>query len=122
MSAQQVTEGDSQTTLSNNTFTKTGYTFSSWNTEADGSGTTYESTALASNVYNGTTLYAQWKPNTYTISFDAKDGQGTMNSMTATYDKPAILPPVHTLSRDITLQAGQLIRTEQVCNTLTAIN
>lgn len=92
MSAQQVTEGDSQTTLSNNTFTKTGYTFSAWNTEADGSGTTYESTALASNVYNGTTLYAQWKPNTYTISFDAKDGQGTMNSMTATYDKPAILP------------------------------
>lgn len=92
MSAQQVTEGDSQASLSQNTFTRTGYTFSSWNTAADGSGTTYESTALASSVYNGTTLYAQWKPNTYTISFDAKDGQGTMSSITATYDKPAILP------------------------------
>lgn len=92
MSAQQVTEGDSQASLSQNTFTRTGYTFSSWNTAADGSGTTYESTALASSAYNGTTLYAQWKPNTYTISFDAKDGQGTMSSITATYDKPAILP------------------------------
>ena len=91
MSAQQVTEGGNTTSLSENTFTRAGYNFLNWNTAADGSGVTYESDAVASTVPNGTTLYAQWKPNTYTISFDAKDGNGTMGSITATYDKPVTL-------------------------------
>ena len=46
-------------TIKDNTFTRESYVFSGWNTEADGSGTSYqpgESFAATSNV----TLYAQW--------------------------------------------------------------
>ncbi|HNB37152.1 MAG TPA: S-layer homology domain-containing protein, partial [Anaerolineales bacterium] len=47
------------TTLTNNTFTRTGFTFTGWNTAPDGSGTAYTDGA----TYNFTadlTLYAQW--------------------------------------------------------------
>ena len=48
--------------LNANTFTRSGFTFTGWNTAADGSGTSYENQAsypFASSV----TLYAQWCPN-----------------------------------------------------------
>lgn len=92
MNAQQITEGDTSTTLTANAFTKTGYTFTGWNTAADGEGTSYGADAVASTVPNGTTLYAQWTPNTYTISFDANGGEGTMADISATYDTPVTLP------------------------------
>jgi uncharacterized repeat protein (TIGR02543 family) len=44
-----------------NTFTRTGYTFTGWNTAADGSGTAYAAGAAIVNVQADTTLYAQWK-------------------------------------------------------------
>ena len=92
MTTQQVTEGDKTTTLTANTFTKTGYTFNRWNTAADGNGISYGADAVASTVSNGTTLYAQWKANTYTIQFDGGSGaSGSTASVTATYDQPATL-------------------------------
>ncbi|MFT5627688.1 MAG: hypothetical protein ACI92X_000924, partial [Dokdonia sp.] len=45
--------------LANNTFTNTGFTFNSWNTAANGSGTTYADGASYSFFAN-VTLYAQW--------------------------------------------------------------
>lgn len=48
-----------QATLATNSFTKTGYSFSGWNTLADGSGTAYADAATAT-FSNDTTLYAQW--------------------------------------------------------------
>ncbi|MBV7392412.1 InlB B-repeat-containing protein [Enterococcus sp. ALS3] len=54
--------------LITNTFTKTGYTFTGWNTAADGSVTTYtdgQSVTNLTTASGGTvTLYAQWKANT----------------------------------------------------------
>ena len=47
-------------------FTRTGYTFSSWNTAADGSGTTY---AVGAKVDADVILYAQWTINKYTLSY-----------------------------------------------------
>ena len=47
------------TALSANTFTRSGYTFSGWNTAANGSGTAYADGASFSFSAN-TTLYAQW--------------------------------------------------------------
>ena len=50
-------------TIATNTFTRDGYTFSGWNTAADGSGTSYAdggSITLNANV----TLYAQWAAET----------------------------------------------------------
>ena len=81
---------DQSAQLTANAFTRTGYTFAGWNTIRDGSGSSYADEASVTNltsVENGTaTLYAQWTPNTYTISFNANTGTGTMNSQSATYD------------------------------------
>ncbi len=58
-----------------NGFTKTGADFDSWNTKADGSGTTYK--AGDKHTFKETdsdlTLYAQW---TYTVTFDPNGGNG----------------------------------------------
>ncbi|MBR1582518.1 MAG: InlB B-repeat-containing protein [Spirochaetales bacterium] len=50
---------NTETALSANTFTRTDYAFSSWNTKADGSGTTYADGASVS-LDSDITLYAQW--------------------------------------------------------------
>ena len=82
MSSQTVTEGQA-TKLKANTFTRTGYTFTGWNTKANGSGTSYSDGAYAT-FYGNTTLYAQWQLNTYTLSFDSNGGSGSMSSQTVT--------------------------------------
>lgn len=58
MSSQTVTEGQA-TKLRANTFTKSGYSSTGWNTKKDGSGTSYRDGAYAT-FYSNTTLYAQW--------------------------------------------------------------
>lgn len=67
---------DTDVTLTANTFTKTGYTFDGWNTAPAGTGTSYTDGANVSNLtaVNGATvtLYAQWMPNQYTVSFDTQ--------------------------------------------------
>ena len=64
---------DKSFNLLTNTYKKTGYTFTGWNTEADGSGTAYENAATVKNLTseNGgkVYLYAQWKANEYTVKF-----------------------------------------------------
>lgn len=97
MNAQTIGATDTTTTLTANTFTKTGYTFDKWNTKADGTGTNYAAGATGAGANGHTTLYAQWKPNTYTISFNGGSGDsgstvsGSTTSVTATYDQPATL-------------------------------
>ncbi len=66
--------------LSSNTFTREGYTFTGWNTKADGKGTGYADGAIV-NFSANTTLYAQWTQNPV-ITFDANDGKGTMGAQT----------------------------------------
>ncbi|MCX6752260.1 MAG: SBBP repeat-containing protein [Candidatus Nomurabacteria bacterium] len=57
--------------------TKTGYTFSGWNTAANGSGTAFiGSTAVVADV----TVYAQWTINSYTLTYTA----GSHGSITGT--------------------------------------
>ena len=57
------------TALTPNAFTRAGFTFTGWNTSADGTGTAYadgqDATGLATEADNGktVTLYAQWKIN-----------------------------------------------------------
>jgi len=94
MTEQTVTDGDKTTTLSTNIFVKTGYTFNGWNTAADGSGTTYAATKVASDVPTGTTLYAQWKPNEYTITYELNGGTAGANA-----------PAKHTYGTDTELVA-----------------
>ena len=59
MANQTVTSGSS-TTLSANTFTRSGYLFMGWNTKADGTGVTVATDAQAGLV-GPETLYAQWE-------------------------------------------------------------
>ena len=79
--------------LTANTFTRTGYTFAGWNTRANDTGTTYNDKHQVRNLlYSGTlTLYARWKPNTYTVRFYPNGGQGSMANKTMTYGVPTAL-------------------------------
>ncbi|ALU13690.1 cell surface protein [Eubacterium limosum] len=82
--------------LTANAYTRTGYTFTGWNSNADGSGAGYtdgQSVINLTSVEGGTVmLYAQWKPHQYTVKFDGNtaDGGGTA-SQTMTYDTAADL-------------------------------
>ena len=77
-------------TLSQNGFTNNGYTFAGWNTKADGSGTTYTTSALNLTAINGNTvtLYAVWNANTYTINYDLKGGTVSSNPTTYNIETP----------------------------------
>ncbi|MDD5923391.1 MAG: InlB B-repeat-containing protein [Clostridia bacterium] len=94
MSDQQFKFGVAQS-LTANAFARTGYTFGSWNTKADGTGTSYTDkqsvTDLVTLPTDEITLYAQWTPITYNIKFVPNGGEwaGTTDetTVTATYDK-----------------------------------
>ena len=66
--------------LPKNTFTREGYSFTGWNTKAEGTGTDYAGEERVSFDAN-TTLYAQWTQNPV-ITFVANDGEGTMGTQT----------------------------------------
>ena len=77
---------DKAVTLSNVSYKKTGFEFTGWNTQADGSGTAFENKEVISNLAaTGTiTLYAQWEIATYKIAYHA--GAYAVNpNTTATY-------------------------------------
>lgn len=69
---------DAAQALTENAFTRKGYTFEGWNTKADGSGNAYADKKEVKNLtaeLNGTAnLYAQWKVITYTIAYDLAGG------------------------------------------------
>ena len=71
----QTAESGTDTVLTVNVFTHEGYTFSGWNTSADGTGTAYADGATV-NLSESTTLYAQWTPNvaSYTVTWVDEDG------------------------------------------------
>lgn len=66
--------------LTGNTFTRENYTFTGWNTAADGTGTAYADGDTV-NFSADTTLYAQWTQNPV-ITFNANGGKGTMGTQT----------------------------------------
>ena len=57
-------------TLRENEYELEGYTFTGWNTEADGTGTRYENGAHIDELNAGLTLYAQWSRNTNKITIE----------------------------------------------------
>ncbi len=76
---------DESKALPANGFSRVGYTFAGWNRSADGTadnGSNYRDKAVVKNltlIHGGTaTLYAQWKPLEYTLTFDySKPGNAT---------------------------------------------
>lgn len=71
-------------TLSSIKPTWTGRTFQRWNTASNGSGTNYNPSASYTADAN-VTLYAQWRLNTYTVSYNANGGSGAPASQTKTF-------------------------------------
>ena len=69
---------------------KTGYTFSGWNTQADGLGTHYaENGTYTANA--AVTLYAEWTVNQYTITFNSAGGS-PVAPITQAYGTPVTAP------------------------------
>ena len=79
---------DVEQALNENKFSRTGYTFKEWTTNADGTGDKYADKATVKNLATegSVTLYAQWTANKYTVTFDANGGTGTMADQEFTYD------------------------------------
>lgn len=80
---------DTAKALTSNGFSRTGYTFTGWNTQANGSGTAYSNAQSVKNLTtsNGSTvtLYAQWSVNNYTLTFNANGGSVSPASKSLAY-------------------------------------
>ena len=71
--------------VAENVFTRNNYTFTGWNTQADGKGTAYKPGDNFTLTDKDTVLYAQWSKNApaqVKVSYDANGGTGTMESIT----------------------------------------
>lgn len=81
--------------LTENGYSRTGYTFTGWNTRPDGTGEDYSNGQTVLNLTsepNGTvTLYAQWGVKSYVIRYHANGGNGTMQDQVIKYDAPTVL-------------------------------
>lgn len=71
-------------TLSSTKPTRTGYTFLGWSTSQTATTATYAAGASFTANAN-TNLYAVWKANTYTVSYNANGGTGAPSNQTKTY-------------------------------------
>ena len=76
--------------LAPNQFILPGYTFDSWNTKPDGSGKRYENAAYGEGLSKGwdVTLYAQWKPKSYRITYHTGNAEGEDVTEKAFFDQP----------------------------------
>ena len=66
--------------VAQNEFTRNNYTFTGWNTQADGKGTAYKAGDSFTLTEKDTVLYAQWSKNAsaqVNVSNDANGGNGT---------------------------------------------
>lgn len=82
-------KGESIKISSASALSRTGYAFTCWNTNADGTGNDYKPGDSYSNDEN-LTLYAKWTPITYQISYDL-DG-GTLSSSNPNSLSAKLLP------------------------------
>ena len=73
----QTVNYNTSTALTANTFTRTGYTFTGWNTKTDGTGTSYTDKQKVTLKAN-TILYAKWTEKTYAVTISAGNG-GTVS-------------------------------------------
>lgn len=81
---------DQALTLSSTKPTRTGHSFLGWSTSSTATSATYS----AGGKYTANaaaTLYAVWKANTYTVTYNANGGTGAPSSQTKTYGKTLTL-------------------------------
>ena len=74
-------------TVSSTVPTKAGHTFLGWSTSSSATSATYTGGGSITVTSSGTTtLYAVWKVNTYTVSYNANGGTGAPPAQTKTYN------------------------------------
>ncbi len=75
------------THLIDNPFNYDGYRLASWNTQPDGSGTSYSDKEEVNNI-GDIDLFAQWEEDSYTVTFDknSERATGTMENQIIRYD------------------------------------
>ena len=114
-----IRSGDAYTVLGNDgtgnnqNFTREGYTFTGWNTQADGSGTTYAADKEISPLMNSLVLYAQWQMN---------DGETKTLSYTVEYYKDDVLQPgdTQTVTEEVWINSTQTtltVKTDEINTT-----
>ena len=82
--------------LAANAFAREDHAFAGWNTKADGTGKAYANKAKVTNLAGegkAITLYAQWRPTTYLVRFDANGGEGGMGPQKVTAGRIFKLSP-----------------------------
>ncbi len=84
-------DGATVTVLGTGGMTRTGYTFSKWNTQADGSGTDYLPGATFT-IRKNMILYAKWTINTYTVTFDSQGGSAVAPLTNVSYGSTISAP------------------------------
>ena len=93
--SEQIFTYDQEQTLTAKTYTRKGYSFNNWNTQANGEGQSYNPGDSILNITaeaNKTiTLYAQWIPNQYTITYKANGGVGNDIVKSINYDENVII-------------------------------
>jgi uncharacterized repeat protein (TIGR02543 family) len=89
--------GGSTTLPSGAGISNPGYTFVGWNTAANGSGTEYAPGATYVFTVNQT-LYAQWTPDTYVVTYSYDGGVAMQNSASYVVGTPALTLPTPTCS------------------------
>ncbi|MBQ3265770.1 MAG: InlB B-repeat-containing protein [Ruminococcus sp.] len=121
MTAQSIIRATA-TALTANTFTRDGYTFSGWNTKADGTGTSYaDKASVTLHEKADLTLYAKWqaKPQ-YTITWTWQTASGAASDTTTVYqgDVPthAEAPAYSTVSKNYTFKAWSPAPTAATAN------
>ncbi|KAB2870873.1 MAG: T9SS type A sorting domain-containing protein [Bacteroidales bacterium] len=82
---------NSTASLKNNSYTKTGSSFTGWSIIANGTveytdGADYSMLTTAND-----TLYAQWSPNNYDVVFIANGGEGSMSNQPIAYNSTSAL-------------------------------
>lgn len=82
--ASQTKTYGSNLTLSSTKPTRTGHTFLGWSTSSTATSATYQPGGTYTSN-SGATLYAVWKINTYTVSYNANGGSGAPGNQTKTY-------------------------------------
>ncbi len=71
--------------VNENTFTYEGHRFKEWNTEADGTGTSYQAHNTINNITEDLNLYAIWDPFKYTVKYNSNGGRGSMDDQVFYY-------------------------------------
>lgn len=81
---------DQALTLSSTKPTRTGHSFLGWSTSSTATSATY-SAGGSYTANSAATLYAVWKANTYTVTYNANGGSGAPGNQTKTYGKTLTL-------------------------------